>query len=369
VPAVSIPFTRGVPAADLIPVDDMRAATMRALDADPIAALSYAPGGYRPLREWIGARHGVDPGRVLIANGSLQALGFLAQHFFAADGGAAVVEAPTYDRTLKILRAAGADIQAVPLDAEGIDVDRLAEVLAGGLRPRLVYVIPTYQNPSGACASLARRQALLELAREYDLMLVEDDPYGLLRFEGDPVPTLHELDGGERVIYCSSFTKTIAPGVRTGYLVVPEPLVRPLAVLSENTYIGPNTLAEAVVWAYCDAGRFEPNVARATEGLRARRDAMEAALQEHFPQGSRWTTPRGGYFFWVDVPDGIDTTDALPAAAEQGVAYVRGADFFVSEGGRSSLRLAFSACATDQIGEGIARLAAVLGSRRAAAVV
>ena len=366
-PAVSIPFTRGVPAADLIPVDDMRAATMRALDADPIAALSYAPGGYRPLREWIGARHGVDPGRVLIVNGSLQGLGFLARHFFAAEGGAAV-EAPTYDRTLKILRGAGADIHTVALDDGGLDVDRLAELLAGGLRPRLVYVIPTYQNPSGACASLARRQALLELAREYDLVLVEDDPYGLLRFEGEALPTLHELDGGERVIYCSSFTKTIAPGVRTGYLVLPEPLVKPLAVMSENTQIGPNTLAEAVVWAYCDAGRFEPNVARATEGLRARRDAMEAALQEHFPQGSRWTTPRGGYFFWVDLPDGIDTTDALPAAAEQGVAYVRGADFFAAEGGRSSMRLAFSACATDQIGAGIGRLAEVLGSRRAAAV-
>jgi DNA-binding transcriptional MocR family regulator len=340
---------------------------MRALDADPIAALSYAPGGFRPLREWIGARHGVDAGRVLITNGSLQALGFLAQHFFATDGGAAVVEAPTYDRTLKILRTAGADIHAVPLEADGIDVDRLAAMLAGGLRPHLVYVIPTYQNPSGACASLARRRALLDLAREYDLVLVEDDPYGLLRFEGDRVPTLHELDGGERVVYCSSFTKTIAPGVRTGYLVVPDSLTTPLAVLSENTHIGPNTLAEAVVWAYCDAGRFEPNVAHATEGLRARRDAMEAALREHFPEGSRWTTPRGGYFFWVDLPDGIDTTDALAAAAERGVPYVKGADFFASDGGRSSLRLAFSACATGQIGEGIARLAEVLASRRATA--
>jgi 2-aminoadipate transaminase len=368
VPQAPIPFTRGVPAADLIPVDDLRVATAHALDADPVAALSYAPGGFRPLREWIGARHDVDPGRVLIANGSLQALGFLAQHFFAADGGSAVVEAPTYDRTLRILRAAGADIHAVPLDADGIDVDRLAALLATGVRPRIVYVIPTYQNPSGACASPARRRALLELAHEHDLLLVEDDPYGLLRFEGDRIPTLHELDGGERVVYCSSFTKTIAPGVRTGYLVVPETLVKPLAVLSENAHIGPNTLAEAVVWTYCDAGRFEPNVARATEGLRLRRDAMEAALREHFPAGSRWATPHGGYFFWVDLPDGLDTTDALPAAVEQGVAYVRGADFFASAGGRSSLRLAFSACATDQIGEGIARLAGVLASRRPAAV-
>jgi 2-aminoadipate transaminase len=363
-----IPFTRGVPAADLLPVADMRAAAARALDTDAASVLSYAPGGYRPLREWIGARHRVDPGRVLVVNGSLQGLGFLARHFFGDEGGPAVVEAPTYDRTLKILRGAGADIHPVALDDDGLDVDRLAELLAGGLRPRFVYVIPTYQNPSGHCASLERRRALVDLAREHDLLLVEDDPYGLLRFEGDALPTLHELDGGDRVIYCSSFTKTVAPGVRTGYLVLPEPLVRPLAVMSENTQIGPNTLAEAVLWAYCDAGRFEPNVARATEGLRLRRDAMEAALRAHFPDGSRWTTPRGGYFFWVTLPDGIDTTDALPLAAEQGVAYVKGADFFAAEGGRRSIRLAFSACATDQIDEGIARLGAVLGSRRPAAV-
>jgi 2-aminoadipate transaminase len=364
-----IPFTRGVPAADLIPVDDLRAATQHALDADPVAALSYAPGGYRPLREWIGARHGADASRVLITNGSLQAIGFLAHHYFAAEGGAAVVEAPTYDRTLKILRGAGADIRSVPVGGDGLDVEALAGLLASGLRPHLIYVIPTYQNPSGACATLERRKALLELVHRYELTVVEDDPYGLLRFEGDAVPTLHELDGGERVIYCSSFTKTIAPGVRTGYVVVPEALTKPLGVLSENTYIGPNTLAEAVVWAYCDAGRFEPNVARATAGLKARRDAMEAALAEHFPEGSRWVTPQGGYFFWVELPDGVDTTEALPAAAERGVPYVRGADFFAGEGGRNAVRLAFSACATEQIGEGIERLAGVLAGRWAPAPV
>jgi DNA-binding transcriptional MocR family regulator len=362
----AIPFTRGVPAADLIPVADLREATRRALDADPVAALSYAPGGYRPLREWIGARHGVDAGRVLITNGSLQAIGFLGRHFFADGDGAAVVEAPTYDRTIKILRESGADLHAVPVDPDGIDVDRFADLLAGGLRPRLVYLIPTYQNPSGACASVERRRALVELARRYDLVLVEDDPYGLLRFEGDPVPTLHELDGGEHVIYCSSFTKTVAPGVRTGYLIVPERLVKPLAVLSENTHIGPNTLAEAVLAAYCEAGRFEPNVARATAGLRTRRDAMEGALRAHFPEGARWATPRGGYFFWVELPDGIDTTEALPAAAEQGVPYVRGADFFAGEGGRDAVRLAYSACPADRIDEGIARLAGVLASHPAA---
>src|SRR6185312_2892976 len=147
----AIPFTRGVPAADLMPVDDMREATRRALDSDAVAALSYAPGGYKPLREWIGARHGADAGRVLITNGSLQAIGFLAHHYYAAEGGAAVVEAPTYDRTLKILRGAGADIRSVPVGGDGLDVAALADLLASGLRPHLIYVIPTYQNPSGAC--------------------------------------------------------------------------------------------------------------------------------------------------------------------------------------------------------------------------
>jgi DNA-binding transcriptional MocR family regulator len=177
--------------------------------------------------------------------------------------------------------------------------------------------------------------------------------------------TLHELDGGEHVIYCSSFTKTVAPGVRTGYLVVPERLVKPLAVLSENTQIGPNTLAEAVLAAYCNAGRFEPNVARATAGLRTRRDAMERALRAHFPEGARWTTPRGGYFFWVELPEGVDTTDALPAAVAQGVPYVKGADFFTGEGGRDAVRLAYSACPAERIDEGIARLAGVFTSHPA----
>jgi 2-aminoadipate transaminase len=369
VPAPIIPFTRGVPAADLLPVDDLREATTHALDGDPVAALSYALGGYRPLRTWIGARHGVGPERVLIVNGSLQGVGFLVQHLFDRPGGAAIVEAPTYDRTLIILRAAGAAVHPIAMDDEGIDLERLSELLARGLRPRLVYVIPTYQNPSGRCASVGRRRELLELAREHDLLIVEDDPYGLLRFDGDPVPSLHELDGGERVVYCSSFTKTIAPGVRTGYLILPEPFVKPLQAVSENTLIAPNALAEAVLWKYCEAGRFEPNVARAVEGLRRRRDAMEAALREHFPSGSRWVTPRGGYFYWVDLPDGIDTTAALPAAAEAGVAYVKGADFFAGPGGESSLRLAFSACATDEIDGGIARLGALLAGRRQTAAV
>jgi 2-aminoadipate transaminase len=201
------------------------------------------------------------------------------------------------------------------------------------------------------------------------VLIVEDDPYGLLRFEGEAAPTLHELDGGDNVVYSSSFTKTVAPGLRTGYLVLPEPLTAPLGRLSENTYIGPNSFAEATLAAYCNAGRFEPNVERVTAQLKERRDAMESALRSHFPEAARWTTPEGGYFYWVDLPDAVDTTALLSEATEAGVPYVKGADFCSAGRGRSSLRLAFSAVPPEQIEDGIARLAAVLGRALAPAGV
>jgi DNA-binding transcriptional MocR family regulator len=358
-----IPFTRGVPSADLLPVDDLRAAAQEALERDPAGALAYAPGGYLPLRAWIGERHGVPAERVLLVNGSLQGVVFLAQALFA-DGGGAVVEDPTYDRTLTILRGAGAHLHPVPLESDGMAVDALAGALRGGLDARAAYVIPTFQNPAGVTMSLEKRRALVELARERDVLLIEDDPYGLLRFEGDPLPSLHELDGGENVIYSSSFTKTIAPGVRTGYLVLPERLVGRMQTLSANTYIGPNAFAEAVLAAYCRAGRFEPNVARATAALRQRRDAMETALAAHLAAtGASWDPPAGGYFFWVDLGSGVDTAALLPQASARGVAYVKGNDFSASASAGSALRLAFSACSPEQIGEGVERLAAVLAGR------
>ena len=356
-----IPFTRGVPSADLLPVADIRTAAAVAYETDAVAALSYAPGGHRPLREWVAARHGVGADRVLMVNGSLEGLGFLAKLVYADGQGAAVVEDPTYDRTLRLLGGVGAELRGVPLEADGLDPEALERAFADPV-PRLAYVVPTFQNPSGVNMSLAKRRRVVELARERGVLLVEDDPYGLLRFEGEPLPSLHELDGGDNVIYCSSFTKTVAPGVRTGYLVLPQRLVGEFAALSTNTYISPNAFAEAALAAYCGLGFFEANVARATEQLRMRRDAMEAALREHFPAGSTWTTPAGGYFFWVRLPDRINPSATLTAAAEAGVPYVAGADFSRTHEGRQSMRLAFSAVSPDEITRGIARLGAVLSA-------
>jgi 2-aminoadipate transaminase len=347
----------------MLPVDDLERAAVQALREDGARALGYGPGGYAPMREWVAARHGVEPNRVLLTNGSLQGVAFVAQHLFLGSGGVAAVEDPTYDRTLISLRTYGAQIAPVPLTPAGIDVDRLGQTLRKHKDIRLLYVIPTFQNPAGVSLGADGRKRVVEVAREHGVLLMEDDPYGLLRFEGERLPTLHELDGGDNVIYSSSFTKTVAPGIRTGYLVLPEPLAGPLATLSEHTYIAPNTFAEATLHAYCMAGRFEPNVAHSTEVLRRRRDAMEAALTEHFPEGSRWTTPQGGYFYWVDLPGDLDAGELLAVATERGVPYVKGTDFCAGGGGRSSVRLAFSAVAPEQIGEGLARLGSLFSER------
>jgi DNA-binding transcriptional MocR family regulator len=328
--------------------------------------LSYGAGaGYEPLREWIGARHGVDASRVLLTNGSLQGFVFLAQHFAAAGGGSGggrvLVEAPTYDRPLKILRELGVEVTAVPQDEDGLDVDALEQELRNGGRASFLYTIPTFQNPSGRTLPLERRLRLIELARERELLLFEDDPYGLIRFEGRTLPTLFELAEGEGVIHSSSFSKTVAPGVRVGYFVFPHELAREIELLAASTYITPVLLSEATVHEFVRSGRFEPNLERVRAMLRLRRDAMLDALESQFPESASWSRPEGGYFLWVDFPDGVAGADVLERASGAGVTFIAGTDFFLPGGGGvNSARLAFSYVSPEEIAEGIHRLAALL---------
>ncbi len=356
----SISFTRGVPSADLLPVEDLKRAAEEALELDPAGALAYAPSGYLGLREWIGERHGVAAQRVILFNGSLEGVGMLLQHFYAGKGGSVVVEDPTYDRTLLLCQRHGATIVPVPVEADGIDIDALRAALQSDPKPSVIYTIPTFQNPAGVTLSAGKREALVALAGEHDVLLMEDDPYGLLRFEGESDRTLFEIDGGANVVYSSSFTKTVAPGLRTGYLVLPEQLVAPIAKLATNTYIGPNAFAEATLNVYCRAGRFEPNVESSIVGLRTRRDAMELALSESFPEGTIWNTPAGGYFYWIELPEGYATAPLLEAATEAGVPFVPGTDFTSRPVGARSLRLAFSAVSPAEIDEGVRRLGDIL---------
>jgi len=351
-----ISFARGIPAPELLPVSELADCARAALERDGRTILNYGPAaGYEPLRAWIGERHGVDAGRVVLTNGSLQGLAFLARELVPR--GRVLVETPTYDRPLKLLADLGAEVTGIPLDDEGLDVDALETELRSGPRASFLYTIPTFQNPSGRTLSAERRRRLVELAREHDLLVLEDDPYGLVRYEGEPQPTLFELAEGAGVIYGSSFSKTIAPGARVGYLVLPDGLAADVAAAATATYITPSLIAEAAVHEFLQRGLFEPNLDRVRAGLRERRDAMLTELERTLTGEARWTRPEGGYFLWLELGEGVDARALLERAEAEGVTYVPGADF---GGPSNSLRLAFSFVDTAAIADGIARLAALV---------
>jgi 2-aminoadipate transaminase len=341
-----ISFARGVPAPECIPVAELADCAREAIERDGTTVLSYGPvGGYQPLREWIAERHGVDAARVLVTNGSLQGIAFLADRFA---GRRVLVEAPTYDRPLKLLAARGVDVTTIAMDDEGLDPDALERALAEGDKPAFLYTIPTFQNPSGRTLTTDRRRRLVELAREHDLLVLEDDPYGLVRYEGEAPLTLFELEGGERVAYSSSFSKTVAPGLRVGYFVLPQALDAELEAIAVSTYITPVLLGQATVYEFLRRGNFEPNLERVRDLLRARRDAMLETLEQEL-RGATWSRPEGGYFVWLELPHELSE---IP-----GVTFVPGTDF---GGAPNTLRLAFSFVSPDEIREGVRRLAAAV---------
>jgi 2-aminoadipate transaminase len=350
----TISFARGIPAPECLPVEELGECAQAALERDGDTVLSYgSSAGYGPLRDWIAERHGVDPARVLVTNGSLQGMVFLAERFA---GERVLVEAPTYDRPLKILAAHGVETTPIAMDDEGLDLDALGHVLESGGKPAFLYTIPTFQNPSGRTLSAERRHRLAEIARDHELLVLEDDPYGLVRFDGEAPPTLFELEGGTRVAYSSSFSKTIAPGLRVGYFVLPLALERELEALATSTYITPVLLGQATVYEFLRRGNFEPNLERVSTLLRARRDAMLEALERELPD-ARWSRPQGGYFIWLELPEGADAGALLERATAAGVTFVPGADF---GGAPNTARLAFSFVSPDEIREGVRRLAALV---------
>jgi 2-aminoadipate transaminase len=361
-----ISFARGIPGPDLLPIEEFAESARAALARDGATALNYGPpGGYAPLREWIADRHGVEPSRIVVTTGSLQGFNFVARHTVAADG-RFFVEAPCYDRSLSILRRLSANVEAIPLGEDGLDVDALAVALERAPGPALVYTIPTFQNPSGRTLSLANRRRLLDLVRERGATLLEDDPYGLLRFEGERLPSLFELAGGEDVLFLTSFSKTVAPGIRVGYLILPPDLVPAIEGYVLENYVSPSIFVQAALDEFVRAGRLEPNLERVRAGLLARRDAMLAALERELPAGAIWNRPEGGYFLWLDLPDGIAVDSLLAESTGAEVTFIKGSDFFFDVGGQESARLAFSFELPEQIDEGIRRLGRLI--REAAAV-
>src|SRR6478735_2780677 len=344
-----ISFARGAPSLDIIAVDELAAAAGAAFASDPGGAFSYGTsGGYPPLRQWIAGRHHLSAEQVMVTNGSMQAAAFLFE-LLVHDGDVVVVEAPTYDRTLLSLQRRGAKILPIPLEQDGIDVSALEAALLAGARPKFAHIIPTFQNPAGCTLSLAKRERLLALAEQYDFLIFEDDPYIELRFEGERLPTMLSLDENDRVVYASSFTKTVCPGVRVGYLAGPAAVISRAAKLGTETYISPSMVTESIVNEFCRAGAFESSIETVTRALRERLGALVAALTRELPD-ARFTRPAGGYFLWVDLPATVDVDALFAAAQDRGVVFVRGAGFLL-DGGRNSLRLAYSGVGVADIDE------------------
>jgi DNA-binding transcriptional MocR family regulator len=349
-----ISFARGAPSLDIVDVEGLRAAADRAFVNDPGGMTGYGTSiGYPPLREWIADQHEVDPARVIVTNGSMQADAFLFDVLVAA-GDTVIVERPTYDRTLLSLRGREADVLAVELDADGIDVAALEELIGAGVRPKLAHIIPNFQNPAGYTLSAAKREALIALAREHEFTIFEDDPYVALRFEGASLPTMVSMDP-EHVVYASSFSKTVCPGIRVGYLVGPEDLIARIAKLATSTYISPSMVSQAIVNEFCRTGAIEQSIETVKEALRERVHILCEALERELPD-ARFIRPQGGYFLWVDLPEGTDAKALAALAAERGVQIVKGSDF-VLDGGESSFRIAYSGVTPAEIEEGVRRLA------------
>ena len=287
----TISFARGAPSADILPHDAVREAAAHALESDWERALSYGTGrGHPGLCEWIAELHGAQPEQVMVTNGSMEAAALLFRHLVSA-GDRVIVEQPTYDRTLLLLRQADAELVGAPLEADGVDPAAVEAACADG-EVKLAHIIPNFHNPAGCTLSLEKRTALVQLAADNGFLLFEDDPYRLISFEKTQGKTMLEMDTAERVIHASSFSKSVSPGVRVGYLVGPTEQIATLAKRANETYISPNMLAESIVFELCRSGGLDENLKVVNAALRERRDALVDALREHIPE-ARVRCPRG----------------------------------------------------------------------------
>jgi 2-aminoadipate transaminase len=361
----TISFARGAPSADILPHDAVREAATRALTEDWETALSYGVGiGHPGLCQWVAERHGgVDTARVMVTNGSLEAGALLFQHL-VKPGTRVAVEQPTYDRTLLLLKQLGAELVPIPLDDDGLNVEALEAALGEGAI-EFVHVIPNAHNPAGCTLSVEKRKRLVELAAEHDFWIFEDDPYRELPFEGEPLPAMLDLDQAGRVFHASSFSKTVSPGVRVGYLIGPAEEVAKLSKRANELYISPNMLAESIVLELCRSGALDENISFVKGELKARCEALVTALRERIPE-AEFVVPQGGYFLWLDLAEGTDSVALLADSKGEGVSFVAGPDFMI-DGGENSLRLSFAPVPASEADEGVARIATALERVRSGA--
>jgi len=353
----TISFNRGVPSMDSFPTAQIKQCAEAILEGDAPAVLQYGkPLGYRPLRELIGEWYQAAAEEIMISNGSLQILEFIAT-LFVQPGDTVFVDQPVYDRTITIFHRHAARVVGIPILKDGPDVSFLAEQLRH-MTPKLFYSIPDFQNPSGATASLAQRKEVVRLAEEHGFWIVEDAPYRPLRYRGAEIPTLRSLQP-QRVLHMSSFTKLVSPGIRVGYMVAPREVLEALAPIAANTYVCPGLLAEGIVYEFCRRGWLRPNIEKLQLLYGPKLDETLASLREHLPQ-AECVQPDGGYFVGITLPAGTSAVELRERARAANLILSDGRGFFAQGGGDRFLRLAFPALSIAEIRAGIRRLAGLV---------
>jgi GntR family transcriptional regulator/MocR family aminotransferase len=356
-----ISFASGIGDAHLFPAEDFRKVLQTVMRRDGIAALDYGePNGHAPLRETIThilASQGLQtrPENVLITAGSQQALSLVSQ-LLLKPGDVILVESPTYSGALDLFRALNFQVVGIPVDNHGMQVERL-EKLMQQHHPKLIYTIPNFHNPTGTCLSTARRRQLIILADRYNIPILEDDFVGDLRYEGRTQPALKALDPGGRVIYVSTFSKILMPGLRVGFLVSEGPVYNSLVDFKRVNDLATSTLVQRALEAYVTVGRYQSHLRRSCQIFHKRRDVMLSAIQRYLPTEVHLDSPQGGMFIWLQLPDKLSSEKLFPLAWQEGVTFAPGNEFFPDAlGGRNWLRLNFVAQAPDQIEEGFKRL-------------
>jgi 2-aminoadipate transaminase len=368
-----ISFAGGLPAPDVFPVEEFRTACNYVLDHFGPQALQYSTTeGYKPLREMIArrtARYAVEvtADNILITSGSQQALDFIGR-LFLNRGDYIVVESPTYLGALQAWNAYGAQYIPVRADEDGMIVDELEAALRIG--PKFIYILPNFQNPSGSTLSLERRQKLVELADKYGVPIVEDDPYGQLRYEGEHIPSVVSLDSEYRgpngghysgnVIYLSTFSKLLAPGLRLAWVIAPPEVIRKLVMTKQAADLHTSSFIQYVAFEVAKGGFLDEHVKVIRATYKERRDVMFEMMEEVFPQGVTWSKPKGGMFLWGVLPQGMDAAEVLKRALERKVAFVPGAAFHPCGGGENTMRINFSYSSPEVIREGVLRLGTTL---------
>jgi len=367
-----ISFAGGLPNPHAFPVEEIKEIVNHVLSNDYATALQYGPTpGLKIFRETLvnhvkklGIKAEID--NIFVTVGSQQALDIVGR-VFMDEGDIVFVSLPTYLGAINAFYAYGVNMVGIPLDEDGMRVDilerKIKDMKREGKKIKLIYTVPTFQNPAGVELSEERRKHLLEIAAEHDLLIVEDEPYSMLRFEGKKLPSIKSMDEEGRVIYMATFSKIMSPGFRLAYVVAEESIARKMVVAKQSMDLCAPTFTQVIAKYYIEDGYLEKRVEKIVKMYRKKRDIMLEAMEQYFPDGCKWTKPRGGMFLWVELPEHINTVEMIQDALKEKVAYVHGRAFHVDGGGTNAMRLNFTNPDDDAIEEGIKRLAKVIKAR------